>query len=345
MTLAQIADFAGVSVATVSKVINGRPDVAGPTRDRILDLMRKHNYGGSREILRSRPTVELFFSAAQLSSYCTEVLEGVVDAAAREDVAVVVSRGASQVQQTDPDAWVRELAAAGRSAVIASTHNALPAPLIDALRRARLPLVMIMDAFPDSSITSVGSTKFAGGHAATAHLLALGHRRIAFLGGQEGTGTNQARLHGFRSAMEEAGVEVPSALVRHAGGFRTPEGVEYGGQLLDAVPAPSAVFAASDELAAGVVEAARRRGLRVPDDLSVVGFDGTALAEQMSPPLTTVHQPIHEMGAVALRTALRLAAGEAIDSHHVELATKLVVRESTQPVREPSPQSPLEQLA
>ena len=95
------------------------------------------------------------------------------------------------------------------------------------------------------------------------------------------------------------------------------------------------MFAGSDETAAGVIEAARARGLRVPEDLSVVGFDDTQIARYASPPLTTVRQPLREMGGVALRTALRLAAGEKLDSHHVELATELVVRRSTAPVPAP----------
>jgi LacI family transcriptional regulator len=105
--------------------------------------------------------------------------------------------------------------------------------------------------------------------------------------------------------------------------------VTGGGALLDLAQLPTAIFAGSDEMALGVMEAARLRGLRIPDDLSLVGFDDTQLAPMVSPPLTTVRQPLREMGSVALRTALRLAAGERLDSHHVELATELVVREST----------------
>lgn len=131
--------------------------------------------------------------------------------------------------------------------------------------------------------------------------------------------------------MDAAGAQVPTELIRHAGTFHAAEGVDHGARLLAVNPAPTAVFAASDELAAGAIEAARRCGLRVPDDLSVVGFDNTPLAQVTSPPLTTIHGPVREMGAVALRTALQLAAGEKIDSHHVELATQLVVRESTRP--------------
>ncbi|MFI0817397.1 LacI family DNA-binding transcriptional regulator [Streptomyces sp. NPDC021098] len=329
--MAQIAEYAGVSVATVSKVINGRPDVGQRTRDRVLDLMCQHNYGGNRDDLRAYPTVELFFGFERLSIYHIEIIQSVVDAGAREGVAVVVSRRGERDPAADPAAWARGLAAAGRRAVIAVTANTLSPPLLQALNRVRMPAVLLdpTEPVPDASIVSVGATNFAGGHAAATHLLSLGHRRIAYLGGTVYAGTNQARLHGFRSAMEAAGAPVPDELVRHAGTFHAAEGIEHGGALLSVLPAPTAVFAASDELAAGLIEAARLRGLRVPDDLSVVGFDNTPLAQVTSPPPTTIHGPAQEMGSVALRTALRLAAAEDIDSHHVELATRLVVRAST----------------
>ncbi len=135
-------------------------------------------------------------------------------------------------------------------------------------------------------------------------------------------------MHGYRAALEAAGVPVPDEY-QHTGDFRYQDGITGGAALLDLPARPTAVFAGSDETAAGVIEAARARGLRVPDDLSVVGFDDTEVARLSSPPLTTVRQPLREMGGVALRTALRLAAGEKLDSHHVELATELIVRGST----------------
>jgi LacI family transcriptional regulator len=131
--------------------------------------------------------------------------------------------------------------------------------------------------------------------------------------------------------MYGAGEDVPGHYVRW-GRFRYEDGVEQGGALLDLHERPSAVFAASDETALGLMEAARSRGLRVPDDLSVVGYDDTQLARLSSPPLTTIAQPLRRMGAIAVRTVLRLAAGEPVDSHHVELATELVVRGSTAPI-------------
>ena len=196
-----------------------------------------------------------------------------------------------------------------------------------------MPLVVIDPLnMPHARFTSVGSTNFAGGMAATQHLLSLGHRRIAYIGGPASATCNQARMHGYRAAMEADGAPVPPGYVTTGRFFDYENGVAMGSELIDLPERPTAMFAFSDELALGAIEAARVRGLRIPEDLSVVGFDDTQLARMASPPLTTVRQPLREIGGVALRTALRLAAGEKIESHHVELATTLVVRGSTAPL-------------
>jgi LacI family transcriptional regulator len=141
---------------------------------------------------------------------------------------------------------------------------------------------------------------------------------------------NQARMHGYRAAMEAEGAPVPDAYVR-PGEFTYETGLLGAAALLDLEEPPTAIFTGNDEIALGVIETTRARGLRIPEDLSVVGFDDTHLAQMASPPLTTVRQPLREMGGAALRTALRLANGEKVESHHIELATELVVRASTAP--------------
>jgi LacI family transcriptional regulator len=332
-TLATVAASAGVSVATVSKVLNGREDVAPATRARVTDLLEQHDYVGRRPAAaagRAQPVVELVFDA-ELNAYAAEIVQGVLDAAAEARVVVSLAvRGRHSAVTAQPGTWARELAGAGRQAVI-GVVNSLTTGHVAALARARLPLVVIDPiGIPHASVTSVGATNFAGGLAATQHLLSLGHRRIGYVGGSPAAACNQARLQGFRAAMDAAGHPVPDDYVQ-PGTFRYPDGVVGGTALLELPDPPTAVFAACDEAAAGVVEAARTRGLLVPEDLSVVGFDDTQLARYTSPPLTTVRQPLREMGGVALRTALRLAAGEKLDSHHVELATELVVRHSAAP--------------
>jgi LacI family transcriptional regulator len=328
-TLANVAASAGVSVATVSKVLNGRHDVAPATRALVQEHLHEHDYVARRVRAAQPPALELFFHG-QLNAYHTEVLQGVVEAATEAGVAVVVSvrpRG-QRSGASRPAAWARELATAGRQGAIVVTSELAAADLA-ALTRARMPVVVIDPLnLPSARVTSVGSTNFAGGLLATQHLLDLGHRRIAYLGGPAAAACNQARMQGYRGAMEAAGAPVPDGYVR-TGRFSYEHGIVGGVALLDLPDPPTAVFAGSDETALGVIEAARSRGLRVPEDLSVVGFDDTPVARLAAPPLTTVRQPLREMGAVAVRTALRLAAGERVDSHHVELATELVVRQST----------------
>ncbi|MFL6134429.1 MAG: LacI family DNA-binding transcriptional regulator [Nocardioidaceae bacterium] len=327
-TLATVAESAGVSVATVSKVLNGREDVAPATRARVQELLRAHDYAGRLIAIQRHPTVELTFRG-RIGGYSAEIIQGVASAAADLSAAVTISVKSQRPSRLTANQWARDLAANGRRAVIAVTDE-LGEKEIAALARMRLPIVVIDPMnIPSPEIVSVGSTNFRGGMAAARHLLSLGHRRIAYLGGNVAAECNQARLQGFKGALEAADVGLPDGYVHNTGDFMFEEGISGGPLLLDLPTRPTAIFAASDELARGVIEAARARRLSVPEDVSIVGFDDTELARIASPPLTTVRQPLKDMGAVALRTALRLAAGESIDSNHVELATELIVRSST----------------
>ncbi|PZG13013.1 LacI family DNA-binding transcriptional regulator [Nonomuraea aridisoli] len=323
-TLATVAASAGVSVATVSKVLNGRSDVAPDTRRRVQSLLVEHGYAG-RPAHRSPAMVELQVSG-DLCAYSTEIIKGTLEAGAEAGVPVVITN--VKGEPPSGDAWAHGLTAGGWQAMILLTDEANRRQLAS-LTRAGLPVVVVNPINPPPApVTSIGATNFAGGITATDHLLALGHRRIACLGGPADAASSQARVHGYRAAMENAGVPVLPGYVRSAG-FCYPDGLREGARLLDVEPRPTAVFAASDEIALALIQVARERGLRVPDDLSVVGFDDTEIATMTSPPLTTVRQPLREMGIVALRTALRLAAGETVESRHIELATELVVRSSS----------------
>jgi LacI family transcriptional regulator len=332
-TLAEVASSAGVSVATVSKVVNGRTDVSPETRERVQDLLDRIGYRprGAARRAPALPTIELAFEG-DLHAYSAEIIQGVIDAAAPTGTHVVVTRRATGAPPVEgpPDDWARGLADTGVRALITVT-SMMSAEQLAALGHAGVHLVVIDPLeLPNVDVTSIGSTNFVGGLSAAQHLLDLGHRRIAFLGGHPGAACNQARMSGYRAALERADVDVPADYVRSTH-FMYADGVLGGAALLDLPVPPTAIFAASDEIAVGVMEAARARGLGIPEDLSIVGFDDTQLARMSSPPLTTVRQPLAEMGRVAVRTALRLIEGESIDSHHVELATELVVRESAVP--------------
>ncbi|TVT32584.1 LacI family transcriptional regulator [Amycolatopsis rhizosphaerae] len=342
-TLAMVADAAGVSLATVSKVLNGRSDVAADTRVRVENVLREFGYvpQNGRRTVASRRLADIVFDDL-VSPYALEVLRGVTDAGTELGVDVVIGRmpeaGAEPSGPLSPeDAWAQRIKSGDREGLIVVTSE-LTLAQVESFARAGLPLVVIDPLnLPRVEVTSVGATNFSGGITATEHLLGLGHRRVAFAGGPVGASCSQARLHGYRAALENAGATADPALVLH-GGFGYQDGLEMGNRLLARENRPTAIFAASDATALGVLEAARRRGLRVPEDLSVVGFDDTMLARLATPALTVIRQPLHDMGRVALRTLLKLIAGETLDSHHVELATHLVVRDSTGPVPDHSRQ-------
>jgi LacI family transcriptional regulator, galactose operon repressor len=319
-----------VSVATVSKVVNGREDVAADTRALVEEVLRRHDYvpPSARRAGAASTTVELLIRGG-FGAYGTQVIEGVVHAGAETGASIVVGQlDDTKLPGGSPQAWARGLATAGRAGVIIVT-GVLTNAHVDALALTGLPLVVIDPMnLPRTEVISVGSTNFMGGMTATQHLLGLGHEHIAYVGGPPSSGCNQARLHGYRAALENAGLTAPPDFVKGEN-FSYDVGRRAGQQLLDLPTRPTAIVGGCDTIAIGIMEAARVRGLRIPDELSVTGFDDTELATMTSPPLTVIRQPLREMGRVALKTVLQLAAGETLDSHHVELATELVVRSTT----------------
>jgi DNA-binding LacI/PurR family transcriptional regulator len=177
-------------------------------------------------------------------------------------------------------------------------------------------------------VPSIGAANWAGGMAATEHLIGLGHRRIGTITGRPAVLCSQARLDGYRAALARAGIAADPALVA-VGDFHYESALTAALAMLDLPDPPTAIFAASDLQAMGVYEAARQRELRVPADLSVVGFDDVPMARWLPPPLTTMRQPLAEMAALAVRT---VREGDSADfNHRVELSTNLVVRSSTAP--------------
>ncbi|MGI4895342.1 MAG: LacI family DNA-binding transcriptional regulator [Janthinobacterium lividum] len=333
-TLTAIASAAGVSTATVSKVLNGRDDVGAETRALIQRLLVEHEYppAPKRQSAVAHRTLGLVFDDF-MSPYATELIRGVTDAGTAADADVVVGRFSDGSSGYNGGAeWARRLHKAGRDGVLVVTSD-LTSQQIAGFSEVQLPLVVIDPVHtPQSDVASVGATNWTGGLSATEYLISLGHRRIAHLGGPAGAAISQARLHGYRAAMANAGLPVDPLLVVD-GGFGFDAGLELATGLLDSEDPPTAIFAVTDMCALGVMQAAHARGLQVPRDLSVVGFDNTYLAPWITPALTTVHTPLQDMGRYALQMLLRLVDGETVDPHHIELATDLVVRDSTAPPR------------
>ncbi len=331
-TLTGIAAEAGVSVSTVSKVLNGRTDVAPGTRERISQLLRQHGYAPDR-----RPgfgVVDLLLGIGECPSpsrwnnpWAEELIHGAVVAAAEVQASIIVTTVASAAEFSG---WLELATARGTDGALSVLHLPDGAEL-GRLAGAGIPVVVIDPAEePGPGIRSVGTTNWQGGVSATHHLIQLGHRRIAAIGGPGGTWSSRARLGGFRAAMLDAGLPVDEDLVRRDL-FSPAGGRRQALELLALAEPPTAIVAGNDAQAFGVLQALGDRGLRAPGDLSVVGFDDVPVAAWATPPLTTIRQPLAARAAAAFRMLRAGPADSTADAHYLELATTLVVRDSTAP--------------
>lgn len=327
LTIAQLAELAGVSTATVSKVVNGRSDVSAATRDQIEGLIRTHGYRRQRRPTKSAALVDVLFHELR-GLYAVEILGGVQEVAREHRAGVVVSEmGGRHVPGHD---WVEEVLARRPLGVI-SVFSGLTTEQSDRLYSRDIPLVLLdPTGDPDPDVPSAGASNWNGGLAAARHLVGLGHRRVAVITGPGHMEAARARLDGFRAGLDMAGLPVDPLLVRH-GDFEIETGRELALDLLRLEAPPTAIFACNDGMAVGVYHAAADLGVRIPEALSVVGFDDLPNAKWTVPPLTTIRQPLKDMGTAAARMVMSLAAGRSLEHQRVELATELVVRDSTAP--------------
>jgi LacI family transcriptional regulator len=326
-TIADIAATAGVSVPTVSKVINGRSDVSAETRRRVETAIREHGYQRSAGARQRAPLLEVIFHELE-SEWALEIVRGVERVAGQHHLAVILSE--MQGRRTPGRGWIEGVLARRPTGVIA-VFSDLSEAIRGQLTTRGIPYVVVdPTGEPLHDTPSVGATNWNGGLTATRHLLALGHRRIGVIGGPDWILCSRARIDGYRTAMDEAGVPIDPALISY-GRFHVEEGIEKGRALLRMPNRPTAIFAGNDLQALGVYQAAREARLHIPEDLSVVGFDDLPVAQWVGPPLTTVRQPLMDMATAAAEMVLAIAGGEEPAQTRVELATELVVRESTAP--------------
>ncbi|MFG1677544.1 LacI family DNA-binding transcriptional regulator [Micromonospora sp. NPDC049282] len=323
VTISYIAETAGVSIPTVSKVINGRSGVASETRARVEALINRFGYRRPPSSTRSN-LVELVFDQLE-HMWGVEVIRGVEQAARENRVGVVLTEFGPE--RSAVRYWIDDTLARRPDCVISVAQ--LSGEQRDQLRARGIPFVVFdpTGELPDG-VPFVGATNWAGGRSATRHLIELGHRRIAMIVGRDRILCCRARLDGYRSAMEAAELPVGADLVERA--ELTAEGGRAAAlRLLGRADRPTAIFASNDLQAVGAYHAARQLGLRIPAELSVVGFDDLPIAALVDPPLTTVHQPLAQMAVAATELALALGRGDRTPSTGIELATTLTLRRST----------------
>jgi LacI family xylobiose transport system transcriptional regulator len=324
LTIAEIAKLTGMSVATVSKVVNGRADVAAATRGMIESVINKRGYRRQRRPAPPAPLIELVFDVLG-GEYAMEIITGVERVARQHRLGVVVS--GLDWCHTPGRGWIEDMLTRRPAGLITAFCSPTPAQR-QQLRARGIPYVVVDPVAEPADVPSVAASNWTGGLDATRHLLDLGHRRIGIIAGPPQALLSRARTDGYRAALDAAGVAASPELIR-SGEFRIDEGIDHTHALLDLPDPPTALFACSDGYAVGVYKAAHERGIRIPDELSVVGFDDIPPVSWLMPPLTTVRQPLAGMAEEAAMMVIALARGEPLPRTRVVLATELVVRGST----------------
>lgn len=331
VTINDVARAAGVSVSTISKVVNKRDGIAPETQRRVQQVIDDLGYVGSvgARSLRARRTGVVGVLVSQFEPYSAEILKGVGLAAQSAAVEIMAWAGASNGPYA-PTGWEHALLGRLAGSLIDGAIMVTPS---SRSRSGAFPVVAVDPHAVDPLVPSLSVDDEGGARSAVVHLLELGHTRIGYLGGREDLESATARERGFRRAMQEAGPGVDERLVQH--GDYTAAGAEVAATLLlDAPDPPTAVVAANDVSALQVIQAARARQLELPGELSVVGFDNIPEAAQHGLGLTTVAQPLQDIGAQALKMLLELLDGRRPEQMHVRMPTTLLVRESTAPPRQ-----------
>lgn len=333
-TIRDIAQAAGVSIATVSRALNGRPDVAPHTRTAVLEVVREQGYTtdrGPRTIVRVRNGLIGVTLPIIHAGYFSYLLSGLTEALYEQDMRAVICP--TQHEHDREVSLLERLMHGTTDGAILILPFESSAELKALQRAGHLFVVIDPRESLDEGIASVSAANAAGARAATQHLLDLGHRRIAAITGPVGWMATEDRLTGYHAALAGARV-MPDVSLEVTSDFEIGGGRAAAAQLFDLPEPPTGIFAFNDNLAVGAIQAATERGLRIPEDVSVVGFDDTEQSRIVTPALTSVRQPLAEMGRMAVSLLTRLLDGQRVDALRVELATKLVVRASTAPPRD-----------
>ena len=329
LNIDDIARLAYVSRSVVSRVLNNRPNVSDEARARVLKVIEEHNYRPSAtarslatdrtyeiSILAPRKKDEVFANA-----FWSLVFLGISEESIKRGYFVSLSVISDEMEAHLNDRIVHGHNFDGYILISKKVAD----QVVPALRKREMPTVLIGHdpAFPD--LDSVEGDNFAGGYRATEHLVGLGHRRIAAIRGPLLAQESIDRLAGYKQALLDAGILLDEALIAE-GDYSQRSGFEQTPHLLD--HSPTAIFCVNDAMAAGALLALHRAGLAVPGDISVVGYDDLPNSRYTIPPLTTVHQPIYEMGRHAADRVIDQIEGTRKEPGHTKLAVELIVRET-----------------
>ncbi|MCA9921612.1 MAG: LacI family DNA-binding transcriptional regulator [Anaerolineales bacterium] len=329
VTILDVAKTAGVSVSTVSRVLNDKDDVAPETYERVKAIIEEMGYTSSlaARSMRSRKKQLIGLVVPDIGfPYSIEVVKGINRAIAESNFDLLlyttgdVKKNAAALHEQHYVSLLNKSITDG-VIIVASAASDF---------RTDAPIVAVDPHMPNPNYPAIHATNYQGALAAMEHLLSLGHRRVGFISGRPELESAERRLRGYRDALQQAGIELDSSLIT-VGDFTSPSGFDCTKQLLALPEPPTAIFAANDQTAIGVYQAADELGIRIPEDLSVMGFDNISEAKFMG--LSTIDQFLDEMGYIATQMLINLIQGQPLGEYVYKMPTQLVVRESTQAIK------------
>lgn len=325
VTIIDVAHEANVSFATVSRVINSKGYVSASTRERVLEAMTRTGYVVNRQaraLAGGRRQVIGLLVPDLDTSYVGEILRGIDEELAANNYDLMLYT--THRRKTRESIFAASLTH-GMTDGLLMILPMDPEAYLASIRQRGFPFVLIDHSGVDDQGPAVGATNWQGAYDATTYLIELGHRRIGFITGRQSMRCARERLVGYREALTAAGLPVEEALIRE-GDFHAPLAYEGTRELLQLEQPPTAIFASNDLSAFGVMDAVRDAGLRIPEHVSVIGFDDIPGALTTNPPLTTVRQPLREMGKQATRLLLQHIENPDLGSERIDLPTELVIR-------------------
>jgi len=333
ITIVEVAKKAGVSLGTVSRVLNNDVHVATETRERVSAVIQDMGYVANRQArgLKGMRTNVIGVLVPDLATgYIGEILHGIdVELALYQLELMLFTTHRTAAKEAGYVANMVQGMVDGLLIVLPRSFDAYT----DTLAHHHFPFVLIDHQGSSVSHPTVGATNWQGGYSATEHLIKLGHKRIGCITGSMDLGCSQERLNGYRSALRTHHLNEEPGLV-YEGDFLQSDGYAGASTLLDLPEPPTAIFASNDLMAMGAMDAIRSRGLRIPDDVSVIGFDNIQQSAMVYPPLTTVQQPLEQMGRVATQILLGILKNPDKDAGRIELPTELIIRSSTSAPRD-----------
>jgi LacI family transcriptional regulator len=328
LTLEDIAKHAGVSRATVSRVINGDINVRKQTRTRVLEVIQENNFQpniAARSLAAGRTNVLGLVIPAGVSAifsdpYFPYLIQSVSLACNAKDYSTMLWLAEPEFERR----MMRQILHSGLLDGVIVSSMLMEDPIVQSLHGSRKPFVLF-GRHPNLDVNYIDAENVRGGYEATLHLMRLGHKRIATITGPQDMIAGYDRFEGYRKALEGRGFALRPELIGE-GDFSEASGYIAAQRLLAANP--TAIFVASDTMAEGAIRALRDAGLRVPQDVAIVGFDDMPHASRTNPPLTTIRQPTSQMGALAVNTLIDIIQNPGEHKRHIILPVELVIRES-----------------